>query len=481
MTERRLSSRPWSGSSLVFAAELLLLPTGLITAGYLTRQLGAEGYGLFTLLATVVGWVQWVANSMLSRAAHRMVAGAADWRPVAAEVVRMHRQTGLVLGVSLFVLAHPVAAVLQQPGVTGLLRVLAFDVLVFSLSSAYRNVLIGRNAYGTWALGTAVKWLVRLAAIMGFVSLGWSVTGAVLGIMTANVAELVVGRWRVGALVRAPADEAARIRRALLSVVAPVALAAIGTRTFDRADFLLLSVMGTDAAALGHYGAAQNLTIIVSMVASSVSPAVLATVARLRLQGDLVGAQQVSSDALRLPFLVFPFAALAAGAAPEILQTIYGAGFAAAALPFSLLMMAAGVLLVMSVATVLLVAADRGWGVVAISTPMLALLVLCAVVLIPRYGSAGAATATLVAATAGAVASLVLATRITEVPLPGRSMLIGAILAISAYMVAHTWPVNGSMNTILKLVLLAGCLAAILVAVGELRLSSLRTLVGRGA
>jgi O-antigen/teichoic acid export membrane protein len=469
----------WTGSSLVFAAELLLVPTGLITAGFLTRQLGAEGYGLFTLLATVVGWLQWVTNSMLARAAHRQVAGATEWRPVAAEVVRLHLQAGGLVGAALFVCASPLAHVLQQPSVTGLLRLLALDVLVFALAAAYRNVLIGRNEYGTWAAATAARWVMRLVAIVGFVSLGWTVTGAVLGIMVANVAELVVGRWRVGALVRASPHEAAGIRRALFTVVAPVALSAIGLRTFDRADLLLLSVMGTDAATLGLYGAAQNLTVIVSIVASSVSPAVLATVSRLRLQGDEAGALRVSVDALRLPFLALPFIALAAGSAPEILQTIYGTGFAAAAVPFSVLLLGSGVLLVVSVATVLLVAADRGWSVVAISTPMLAGLVLMAVVLIPHYGSTGAAVATLVAATGGAVASMMITTRVAALQYPVRSMLVGAVLAVVAYVVAREWPVNGAALTVAKLVLLSTALGALIVALGELRLSSVRALFGR--
>jgi O-antigen/teichoic acid export membrane protein len=464
---------------VVFAAELLLLPTGLITAGFLTRQLGAEGYGVFTLLATVVGWLQWITNSMLGRAAHRMVAGAADWRPVAAVVVRLHFQVGLLMSTGLFLLAPLLAAALHQPSVTGLLRLYAVDVLLFACSMGYRNVLIGRSDHATWAAGTAVRWLVRLAAVVGFVSLGWSLTGAVLGVMSANVAELAVGRWRVGALVRSTADDAARIRRALLTVVAPVALAGIGMRTFDKADFLLLSVMGSTAASLGHYGAAQNLTIIVSIVASAVTPTVLAAISTLRLQGDHIAARRIALDALRLPFLVLPFTTLAAGAASEILQTIYGASFAAAAVPFSLLMVASGALLVVSVCTVLLVAADRGWAAVAISTPMLLTLVLCAMVLIPRYGSVGAAVATLITATGGAVAALVIATRTIGVPYPVRSMVVGALLALAAYAVSRGWPVSGALATVGKLVLLSGVLGGLLILVGELRLSSIRALVGR--
>ena len=40
-----------AGGVRVFAAESLLVPTGLLTAAYLARRLGPDGYGLFMLAA----------------------------------------------------------------------------------------------------------------------------------------------------------------------------------------------------------------------------------------------------------------------------------------------------------------------------------------------------------------------------------------------------------------------------------------------
>ncbi|WP_155823839.1 hypothetical protein [Gloeocapsa sp. PCC 7428] len=52
-------------SQHIFLAEALL-PTGIVTAGFLTWQFDPEGYGLFTLAATLIAWVEWsVTSSML--------------------------------------------------------------------------------------------------------------------------------------------------------------------------------------------------------------------------------------------------------------------------------------------------------------------------------------------------------------------------------------------------------------------------------
>jgi O-antigen/teichoic acid export membrane protein len=86
-------------------------------------------------------------------------------------------------------------------------------------------------------------------------------------------------------------------------------------------------------------------------------------------------------------------------------------------------------LLVVALSTGLLVAADRPWPVVAIGIPMLAMLCVLTVLLVPRYGSIGAAVASLVAATGAAIASLVLAQQRLRVGYPVRSALVGIALA----------------------------------------------------
>lgn len=45
------------GTLWIFLSEALVLPTGLLTAAFLTRRLGPEGYGLLTLASVLVAWM----------------------------------------------------------------------------------------------------------------------------------------------------------------------------------------------------------------------------------------------------------------------------------------------------------------------------------------------------------------------------------------------------------------------------------------
>jgi O-antigen/teichoic acid export membrane protein len=71
-----------NGTVRVLLAEAVFPLTGLITAAFLTRRLGPAGYGLFTLVATVVTWVEGSLVTVFARATFKFVAEAEDWRPI---------------------------------------------------------------------------------------------------------------------------------------------------------------------------------------------------------------------------------------------------------------------------------------------------------------------------------------------------------------------------------------------------------------
>src|SRR5207302_8791857 len=78
------------GTIRVFLGAMLLLPTGLLTAAYLTRILAPEGYGLFTVSATMVAWIEWSIAAIFAGAALKSIREADHWRPIAAAVAGLH-------------------------------------------------------------------------------------------------------------------------------------------------------------------------------------------------------------------------------------------------------------------------------------------------------------------------------------------------------------------------------------------------------
>lgn len=118
------------GPPSVFLAEGLVLPTGLIVAACLSRQLGPADYGLFALALSTVGAVEWVARE------------------------------------------------LDVPARAWCLRILAVEIPITSLASASHEVLVARGRIRPRALSSAARGSARLAFILLLVGLGFGVPGA---------------------------------------------------------------------------------------------------------------------------------------------------------------------------------------------------------------------------------------------------------------------------------------------------------------
>ena len=185
------------GTVRVFLAEALLLPTGLITAAYLTRPLGPAGYGLFTLAAMLTTWIAQSAASLFSRTTIKFVSKAEDWRPVGTTVLRVYLACGLSTALLLWGTAEPIAALFGEPKLPIYLQLFAADLVLFSLVQAPRGILIGAGQFRKRAIASAIRWPVRLLLIILLVEMGLSVSGAILGSVGATLVELAVCRFYV--------------------------------------------------------------------------------------------------------------------------------------------------------------------------------------------------------------------------------------------------------------------------------------------
>jgi O-antigen/teichoic acid export membrane protein len=425
-----------AGTLRVFAADMLILPSGLLTTAYLTRRLGPDGYGLFILAATVITWVEWSVAALFSRTTVKFVSEAKDWRPVGAAVVWLHLVTSVGAMFLLMLLADPIARLLHEPHLTGYLRLFSLDIPLFSLAQAHRNILVGIGGFRERAFASAGRWITRLVVIVLLVRLGFSVPGAILGSIAASVAELLIGRIYIRPGVWRPAGFSVR---PLWGYAVPLLLAAVALRMFDKLDLVTLKALGASAEQAGNYGAAQSLSLVPGILAMSFSPLLLSTVTRMLHGGEAEEARTLGRDAMRLVLGIFPFAALVAGAAPEIVRIIFGQQFVSAATPLALLIFGAVALMMISVASAILIGAGKpGWAV-ALAASLIPLALGGCLYFIPRMGLRGAALATTLSAFVGAVAAVLVVKSLRGVLPPLTTALRSLVLSTVAYFFAATW------------------------------------------
>ena len=422
------------------AADWLALPTGLVTAAYLGRRLGPDGYGLFALATAVAVTIEWTLSALLSRATIKLASESGDWRPVAVAAVRAHLCLGLAAGLALWVLAGPIAAWLDAPALASALRVFAVELPVFSLFAAWRAVLIGAGRARLRAVTTGVRWLARLPLVVLLVEAGWSANGAIAGGAAALALAWAVGRLAAGRVQGSQATPLARLWQQAL----PLFLLAVSLQLFDRLGLVLLRALGAPVAEAGRYAAAHNLGLPFTLAAQSVSPLLLAALSRAFAGGTAADARRLGRATLRVAAWTLPFAALAAGASNDLLALVYGRSFAGAGGTGALLIMAGVVAALVNVATSTLVAANRSVLALGLALAALPLNIIAALVLFPVFGPVGVAAATLAAGCVSAAGVMIAVSRACGVGLPAGTAWRSGSLAVVGYLAVALCPIRGA-------------------------------------
>ena len=451
------------GTIQVYLAEMLIMPVGLLVTAYLTRRLGPESFGVFSLAITVIAWIEWSVSSVFARATFTLVAGVDDWRPLGTTLVRQHLLLSLVMMVAVWIFSRPVASALRAPELAWLLAVLAVDIPLFSLSQAHRNLLVGLGCFRERAYTSVARWTVRLALVVLLVELGLSMTGAVLASIGASAAELAVGRVFIRPALF---GHSSFPKRALYGFAAPLFFFALVMRVFDKLDLFAVRVLGGTLAQAGAYGAAQNLALAPGVFAQAFAPLLMATLGRRLAAGDLEGARAAARDAMRVTLLLLPFAALAGGAAPAIVLTCFGPSFAPASTLFAVLLAGAVAGVMISVATAILTVAGKPGWTVSLTAPLLPAAVVGHLLLVPRFGALGATIVTTGLAVACSGAAVAAVYKVWGVAPPQATALRVVVVSAAAGTAARLWTTPG-LSLVFELVALVGGVAAALLLMGE--------------
>jgi len=456
--------RTLEGAARSFLAELLIVPVGMITTMVLTRQLGADGFGLYTLAASLVGWLQWTIAAMFTRATYKCVGEVSDWRPVGTVVARLHLCVSAAVAVLLVALAGPIAAMLGEPVLAGHLRLFAIDIPIFSLAHAHRSVLVGTGGFRQRAWLIAGRWMVRLVLIVSLVGLaGFSINGAIIATIGTSLAELALARRFIKLSLFGPSDFP--LRR-LWEAGVPLFLCAMALRFFDKLDLFMLKSLGASAAQAGLYGVAQTLTMMTGIFAMSFSPLLLSTLTRLLRDGHPEHARLMARDSMRLLLLLLPLAGLTAGAADEMVRLVAGAKFSGAGPLLAVLIFETVAATLLAVANSVLTVGGKAKWTFWIAGPLVPLAALGHLVMIPRFGALGAATVTTVLSAAATAVTLGAVWRMWRVAPPLASLGRSVLLCAGAFAVSALWPTPGAMVVVKLVVVSALCLGGYL-ALGE--------------
>ena len=438
------------GTARILLAELLFPLTALITTGFLTRKLGPQGYGLLALALTTIIWIESAITSFFAKATIKFVGETSDWKPVGAMVVRLSLKVGIAAMVFVWLLAAPLSALLNEPDLAWYLRVCAVDIPILCLGQAYRNVLIGTGHYQAGAVARAGRWLARMCLVVVLVEAGFSITGALLGVIGASVVELWLSRWYLGPgmFLKQP-----QVLLPIRRYGALLFLSSLCLIFYNGMDLFMLKILGGTATQAGIYSAAQSLSLLPGLFSWTFSSLLLATLSRQLADHQGVRARELARDAMRVTLWLVPVAAIIAGAAPEIVLVVFGSAFMPAGPLLARLIVGAIANVMLMVSLTIMTAAGLPARTVMFTAPLVPLALGGHLLLIPRLGEQGAALVTVGVSLLGAVAAVASVHALWKVwPPVGtflRSLVVGLVVGAASIL----WPTPG-LFVFAKLILL---------------------------
>ncbi len=457
--------RMMDGTARIFLADLLFPLTALITTGFLTRQLGPQGYGLLALTLTTIIWVESAITSFFSKATIKFVGETSDWKPLGSMIVRLSLKVGIAAMVLVWLLAAPISALLNEPDLAWYLRVCAIDIPIFCLGQAYRYVLIGTGNYHGGAVARGGRWLARMCLMVVLVEAGLSITGVLLGAIGASVVELLLSRRYLGSgmFIKPP-----RLSIPIQRYGAQLFLSSLCLIFYNGMDLFMLKILGGTVTQAGIYSAAQSLSLLPGLFSWTFSSLLLATLSRQLADRQGEQAKELARDAMRVTFWLVPVAAIIAGSAPEIVRVVFGSVFAPAGPLLALLIVGAIANVMLMVSLTIMTAAGLPARTVMFTAPLVPLALGGHLLLIPRLGEQGAALVTVGVSLFGASAAVASVYALWKVWPPIGSVLRSLVIGLIVGTASIVWQTSG-LFIFAKLIILGMMSALGYWLIGEFR------------
>ncbi|MHC4549330.1 MAG: oligosaccharide flippase family protein [Planctomycetota bacterium] len=381
----RLRTRHLTAFGSLLGARVGAKALGAVTAILLARVLGPEGFGQLAAALAVVAFGTPLLQGAMDNAALRVLARR---DPGAGRFLRSIVGAKLWVGLGLALVLPLLALPFAPPAVVA---VLALNALLMSLVGVVQTWWVAREEQQRAAVAEVARALGWMAAAAAVYFAGGDVLGAVGTRACASALLMGVLLWAVAR--RADLRPSLTGQRLVLKDSTVFFASGLFFIVYQQADRLMLVRMAGDAAA-GHYAAAATLVAVFYMM-----PGIFTTVFLPRMYRTAGEPERLArwldvrlGAGLCLAILIVP---LLIGLRGPLLGALYGEGYAAAA---PVLLWLGGTIFLRFVAVAygdLLTAANRQWRRTGVQAAVAGLNIGLNLVLIPRWGAAGAAAATL--------------------------------------------------------------------------------------
>jgi len=466
-----------TGAISLVVAQAIVLLFGYAAHLWIGRILGPAPYGVYGVVLSIQSIIGLLLTLGVPIAVSRFVAqDTAHARSTLQQAIRLQISIALTIGLFTVLIAHPIAAILGDPGLTRLIRFVALVIVLQAAYPVFVQFLSGLHFFNRQAALTAVYASAKLIGTLALIYY-WQVYGAFAGFAIGGIVAGILGWWWTR---RAGGTASRRLPlKTFLQFAGTYVLILIGLQVLISLDlFMVKALLGSDVQA-GYYNAAVTLARIPYLLLQGLTFVLLPSVSALTKPGaDRTRAKTFIASVVRyLVILITPGALLAAATSRSLITLFYSQQYLPAAGALTLLMLGLSAIAFFLLLVNIAAGAGRAKAGLALTVLMIAVSAGTGAFLIPRFGIFGAALQTTIAGAVGCLYLAVYTHRTFAIPVPYRTLINSGIASAIAVAPTYIWKADGLLLP-MQYLLLGGVYIAALILLQEVSPADRKRIAG---
>ena len=327
---------------------------------------------------------------------------------IATSSLLYYTLAGALLGAVFFALAPLAIGIFHEPSLVTTIRISAIALPFGFAIAAISGVLQGLKRFGTLSLTLAAQQALRIAFALSLVLfISATANSAILGSTLGFAVTTLLAYFIFRNLGISCAGRSFSAFKEVFLFSVPVSLTSVAAFALAYVDILLLGVF-LPPQEVGIYSAASPTARLGLAFASALTAALLPRVAALSAKNDVTALRKQVEGSYRLLFPILGVAtAIALLFAKQIIILLFGSAYAEAALPFRILTVGSFFYGFFTVNSGIFQGLGKPTTPMKILAAAAVLDVLLNLLLIPGFGTTGAAIASSLSLTFAGVASLI--------------------------------------------------------------------------
>ena len=380
------------GTLYLMIAQVIFLGSGYIIHFGLARMVSADVYGRFGVILSILTLTQIFLLQGIPEAVTKYIAEGRDSRIVTKKATELQFIFSLILFFGLLLLAPYIAEILHDEKLTNYLRFVSFIIPIRAMSSLYRGVLNGFEAFGKTTIGEIMNSFPRVIFVFLFVYLGFELFGVIGGYIVGSFLALLV----FAILSRNLSESGNSIgNKELINFSYPIIIFAFFFSLIPSLDLLFVKSLIEEGAMAGYYTAARTIPTIFGVVSMGLTITLLPSISKSYQEKNIALTKSYINNSLRYALMILlPSAFIFSATSSELLSFLFGAEYSKAGGAFSILVFGWLFLYMFLIMSSIINGSGKTKIPMYISLFILPICIFSNYFLIPIFGLKGAALAT---------------------------------------------------------------------------------------